>query len=244
MVAITGGAPSVVPTGDDHGGAHDPVVGSAAELSAPSSLPASTASTEDRIAEALLACIGRWGLAKTTVEDIARQAGVSRATVYRVFPGGKSAISEAAAVAEVRRLVSTLQVGLDGVEDRADRLSLALRLAASFFEQHEALNFVREHEPTEFERLAHLDRLEMLLAATGELVGPVLRPVFESDDQARIAAIWLGRLVASHVVNPSPSLSLSDPDQARAVVVTHVLPGLDLLPVDAAMNATAEPATP
>jgi AraC-like DNA-binding protein len=41
-----------------------------------------------RIIDATLACLARHGTAKTTVDDIARQAGVSRATVYRAFPGG------------------------------------------------------------------------------------------------------------------------------------------------------------
>ena len=35
------------------------------------------------------------------------------------------------------------------------------------------------------------------------------------------------RLVASHVVNPSPTLDLTDPVQAHEVVTTFVLPGLD-----------------
>src|SRR3954471_14382319 len=43
----------------------------------------------DRILEATCACVARYGLAKTTVEDAAREAGLSRATVYRYFPGGK-----------------------------------------------------------------------------------------------------------------------------------------------------------
>ena len=47
---------------------------------------------ERRVAEALLRCVARWGLAKTTIEDLAREAGVSRATVYRLVPGGKQAV--------------------------------------------------------------------------------------------------------------------------------------------------------
>jgi AcrR family transcriptional regulator len=185
--------------------------------------------------------MGRWGLAKTTVEDIAREAGVSRATVYRLFPGGKSAISDAAALADMVRLVDTLRDGLADLGDRAECLSTGLWLAARFFAEHEALTFLREHEPDEFERLVRLERLDALLVATGELVGPVLAPVFDDDvaarDAARDAAIWLGRLVASHVINPSPSLDLTDADTARWVVTTFVLPGLaaastDLRPID------------
>ena len=37
----------------------------------------------ERILEATFACVDRWGIAKTTVEDAAREAGVSRATLYR-----------------------------------------------------------------------------------------------------------------------------------------------------------------
>ena len=33
--------------------------------------------------------IARRGMAKTTVEDVAAASGVSRATIYRLFPGGK-----------------------------------------------------------------------------------------------------------------------------------------------------------
>lgn len=39
-----------------------------------------------RIVVATYACVSRRGIAKTTVEDAAREAGVSRATVYRAFP--------------------------------------------------------------------------------------------------------------------------------------------------------------
>lgn len=47
---------------------------------------------EHLVVDAALACIGRWGLAKTTLDDIAREAGISRATVYRRVPGGKAGL--------------------------------------------------------------------------------------------------------------------------------------------------------
>ena len=49
---------------------------------------------ERRLVEAAERCIVRWGIRKTSLDDIARDAGVSRATVYRVFPGGKERVVE------------------------------------------------------------------------------------------------------------------------------------------------------
>jgi len=43
-----------------------------------------------RVLDAALTCVGRVGLAKTTLDDVAREAGCARATVYRYFPASSS----------------------------------------------------------------------------------------------------------------------------------------------------------
>jgi AcrR family transcriptional regulator len=229
MVAITGGTASALPSEETPSGALDqpvviPLEPAPVADEAVGAEPAA-ATTEQRIVEALTVCLGRWGMAKTTVEDIAREAGISRATVYRLFPGGKTAISHAAALADMAQLVELLRTGLDGVDDRADRLSRALWLAACYFADHDVLNYLRAHEPDEFDRMVRLDRLDLLLTIAAEQVGPVLRPVFDTDDDAAAAAVWLGRLVALHVVSPSALLDPTDPARAAALVRTHVLAG-------------------
>jgi AcrR family transcriptional regulator len=47
--------------------------------------PSDTAAARERLVDAAETCIDRFGLAKTTLEDVARQAAVSRATIYRYF---------------------------------------------------------------------------------------------------------------------------------------------------------------
>lgn len=47
--------------------------------------PADAVAARDRLLDAAETCIDRFGLAKTTVEDIATEAKVSRATIYRYF---------------------------------------------------------------------------------------------------------------------------------------------------------------
>ncbi|MGH9304253.1 MAG: TetR/AcrR family transcriptional regulator [Acidimicrobiales bacterium] len=40
-------------------------------------------------------CISRVGVAATSLDDAARAAGVSRATLYRYFPGGREELMSA-----------------------------------------------------------------------------------------------------------------------------------------------------
>jgi AcrR family transcriptional regulator len=47
--------------------------------------PGDTTAARTRLLDAAEACIDQFGLAKTTLEDVARRAEVSRATVYRYF---------------------------------------------------------------------------------------------------------------------------------------------------------------
>ena len=60
-------------------------------------------SARERLLLAAMECVGQWGVTKTTVDDVAREAGVSRATVYRLFPGGKPSMVQMATQPTVTR---------------------------------------------------------------------------------------------------------------------------------------------
>jgi AcrR family transcriptional regulator len=48
----------------------------------------------ERVLAAADECFGRYGIAKTTMEDVARAAGISRATLYRHFADRESLLTE------------------------------------------------------------------------------------------------------------------------------------------------------
>ncbi|SFW79122.1 TetR/AcrR family transcriptional regulator [Amycolatopsis australiensis] len=61
-----------------------------------------------RIVEAATACLDRAGLAKTSLSDVAAEAGVTRQTVYRYFPGLKD-ILRAVALAGVEEFAGRME---------------------------------------------------------------------------------------------------------------------------------------
>src|ERR687890_147806 len=91
-----------------------------------------TTPVEDRIVDGLLESVARWGIAKTTVEDVARAAGVSRATVYRAFPGGKDVIFEAVVRRESARFLAAVTARLDAAETLEDAAVIGMAQAAPF----------------------------------------------------------------------------------------------------------------
>ena len=182
-------------------------------------------SAEDRIAEALMRCIARWGLAKTTIEDLAREAGVSRATVYRVFPGGKPTIGVHAAHSQVADLVGLLALELAEIDELEDVLVHGVSTASTYLAQHEALAFMRAHEPVLLEQVLGFDRLDALFLAAAELIGPTLER-FLDPSHAREVTIWMTRVIVSYLSTPSELLDLTDPVRVRTFVRTIVLPGI------------------
>ena len=100
-----------------------------------------------RILEATYACVARWGMAKTTVEDAAREAKVSRATVYRTFPGGRDELINAvvnwATLEFFVRLYEQVQ-GADSLETVMER---GIMFAHRSIVEHEVLQRVMQTEP-------------------------------------------------------------------------------------------------
>src|SRR3979411_790563 len=102
---------------------------------------------QERIVDAALSCIARWGVAKTTLDDVARQASCSRATVYRVFPGGKEALLEAVGRREIARFFDAVPAGLQAADSLEDLLVAGMTEAGQRRRVHRALRFLVAHEP-------------------------------------------------------------------------------------------------
>src|SRR5207245_805979 len=85
----------------------------------------------ERILEATYACVARYGLAKTTVEDVARAARLSRATVYRYFPGGRDQLMGEVIAWETGRFFGRLAEAVAGAPDFGALLEEALGMPPS-----------------------------------------------------------------------------------------------------------------
>jgi len=189
-----------------------------------------TTRTERRIVDAALACIARVGLGGTTVDDIAREAGVSRATTYRLFPGGRDTIVDAVVGQEVQRFFASLAVELDRHDDLEDLAIAGVGRALRFLAGHAALHAVLEREPVLLAPAVASHRLGVALDASSVFVAPYLRRHLadgpDADQRALELAELAVRLVLSYAAQPSPHLDPADDASVARWVRTHLLPVL------------------
>jgi AcrR family transcriptional regulator len=178
-----------------------------------------------RIADAALACVARQGTKKTTIEDIAREARLSRATVYRVFPKGKDDLLGAMAETEMARLFSALGATMGAAEELTDVLVDGIVEAVTRITMHPALDYMIDHEPDVVLGRLAFDDSNRLLATATRFISPFLIRWMDPEEAARVAE-WATRIVLSFCIAPSPEMDLTDPVKARHLVETFVLPGI------------------
>jgi AcrR family transcriptional regulator len=193
-------------------------------------------STRVRIVDATLACIARQGLGKTTVDDIAKEAKFSRATLYRTFPGGKDAIAAAVVETEVARLFSSLAVAMGEATDLEDVLVAGMVEAARRLGAHRALGYLLAHEPEVILPRLTFVGLDQILFAAGDFAAPFFARWLSPDEASR-AAEWAVRIVLAYLADPARDTDLADPADTRALVRRFVLPGI------LALRATTPAAT-
>lgn len=173
---------------------------------------------KDRILEATYACIGRAGLERTTVEDAAREAGVSRATVYRWFPGGRQQLIDETIAWETDRFFARLAEDVDPRAPFVDAVVHAIVEARRWVVEHELLQHLVATEPG-----------RLLPALSGEVqrlvpeIGRFVEPWLRAEGVAAPAAVgeYVARMVVSHISSPG-RWDLEDPAQVRDLVETEI----------------------
>jgi len=199
---------------------------------APGRRPASASPTPARVRviDGALACIARQGVAKTTLDDVARAAGCSRATVYRAFPGGKDAVLRAVVDTEVSRFFSALAVRMGAATDLEDVLVAGMTEAATRVAGHPALGFLLQCEPELVLSQLAFARMDEVLAVTCAFTTPFLGRWLDQAESRRVAE-WAARIVVSYLMCPADGVDLTDGGQVRRLVRMFVLPGIRALHV-------------
>lgn len=177
----------------------------------------------DRILDAALALVARWGVGKTAVADVAKEAGCSRATLYRVFPGGKQQLFTALGHRELRAYGQAVAEAADSADDLLEALTRSLVVATRLVRDHDAAQFVLEHEPGYLLPFLGFRRMDVVFALASEHLAPHLER-FVPADRARWLTEWVTRLFTSYLFHPDPRLDLADADEVRTVLDRYILP--------------------
>ena len=155
-----------------------------------------------RVVEGALRAIARFGLTKLTVDDVAREAGISRATLYRYFPG-RGAVLAAVVQSETERLQHGLDEALLDVATLSEALAAVAEFGAQAFVGHEALQYLLATEPGTV--LPHLcfSGADTLLRVAADRIAPHLCR-FMGPLEARRTGELLARIVVSYALAPPP----------------------------------------
>lgn len=194
-------------------------------------------SARTRLLDAAEACFGRFGVMKTTVEDVASEARVSRATVYRYFDG-RDALVLGVLLRQARRFLGRLEKRITAQGSFADAMieGVLFTLDVVRSDPNLALLFTPEAAGVTGSIVGASDAL---FSTTSEF----LRPYFETAQQSGQlragldldeASEWILRSIVSLLTVPGPRRRTKA--EQRRFLETFLLPSLLAMDADGAVR--------
>lgn len=157
------------------------------------------------------------GIAKTTMEDIAREAGAGKATLYRYYPN-KAAVVDALVHRENERFTRRLTRAVAEGETAAEKIESAFVAALDFLRSHPMLNKSLREEPDVL--LPYLTLRSGPMVETGmRIFHDVIHAGVRSGEFRKVHPEWaaetLFRLVMSFFSLPQLAIRVDDAEQVR-----------------------------
>ena len=177
-------------------------------------LQATASSVPERLLDAAVDVAADHGLARLSVGDVAKRAGLSRQTLYKHFASKDELVSQAV-LREAGRIVEQVIAAAEQTDDPVGSLEAAVAEALDQFRHHPLLDRLIATEPEAL--------LPMLIDGTGSVLGAIhligQQMIAESfpevdPERATYGAELLSRMLISYAVRPS--------DLPSAVVARHL----------------------
>jgi TetR/AcrR family transcriptional repressor of uid operon len=189
----------------------------------------------DDILEAALKEFSEVGIRRTSVDDVARRAGLARATVYR-HVGTKNHLVELVIEAETRRAFVELDDILSRQQDAARAIEAGFVFFVGYVRDHPLFGRVLRREPDILLPALTTDAGHVL-AVYRTLIAERLR---QWEDRGRIAPVNLDRaaeaivrFAVSLLLTPHGGADAEDPDAVAAFAHEILSPMLRPTPADA-----------
>ncbi|KAB2976089.1 TetR/AcrR family transcriptional regulator [Streptomyces sp. SS1-1] len=185
--------------------------------------------TARRILDAALEQFTLLGVRRSSVDDVAKRAGVSRVTVYRRFQT-KDKLVEDTLLRELGRFFERLDAAVAGLPTMRERVVEGFAVALRHSRAHPLLGGMLRLEPEVV--LPYLTvQGASSLSATVEYLTAHLRRAQQvegrPDDDPRPVAELMVRVAVSFLLNPNSCIEMEDEDQARAFARRYLAPLLD-----------------
>jgi TetR/AcrR family transcriptional regulator, repressor for uid operon len=182
--------------------------------------------TELRVIAAAREEFERYGIRRTTVEQVARRAGTSRVTVYRRFDG-KAALVRAVVLDDIERFAAYVDSVWHSHDTVEDRLTETFTLALMAIRRNPLFNTLLRSEPEELLQQLTLDGEEIFQLSCAVLAAR-LQELIDDGELALVDVAAVSELVVrlgySAILLPFRAFPGETEADIRRYVRSHVLP--------------------
>jgi AcrR family transcriptional regulator len=193
--------------------------------------PTSSDPTEAKILDAALGLFAEVGIRRTSIDDIAKRAGVNRATLYRRV-GAKEQIVRAAMLRETSRVLGDIVGQLQLLTDEEQRITVGFAVTVTALRTNPILQKALAVDVEETLAAITVDAADVVSLATAFVSDQIVttRGRHATHQDAEELAGIIVRLVHSLVLTPDAPPRLRTDAELRAFAARHLVPLISTTP--------------
>ena len=169
---------------------------------------------ETRVLDAARAAVDQFGFHKVTIDDICATSGVSRATIYRLFPGGREVLFEALRLRELEVFFERLKAEAAGSRDLEELLVRCIVFSSRELTSDEQLASMLASERGAVLANLTVDGVPRIVNVATQVITPLAEEFVSRESAVQIVEV-LVRLVISYFLAPSTQVDFTNASSVR-----------------------------